>query len=251
MQDIIQETNKAKLAGQSQKIFEELPVFVKPKNLKFCEKIKSSHKQILTIYNPYQFVIKYKIRCTNPRNYIVSEPIGLIEQNCCSEILVKRKQFVEDCVGETDAFKVLIYHQDNSSSSSVRRKHQLEWNLLGSLEFIAIVTSDLNNFPISNTQDTEQSLSEPFTEEIDQALSDKAKKEEEKKTTGTETNYQVYYYIAILLCLLLIGLPTTELNEPNWFFLPEYFTLTVSQKNVLYLILGYLSAELVRTLQVL
>ena len=98
--------------------------------------------------------------------------------------LVKRKQFVEDCVGETDAFKVLIYHQDNSSSSSVRRKHQLEWNLLGSLEFIAIVTSDLNNFPISNTQDTEQSLSEPFTEEIDQALSDKAKKEEEKKTTG-------------------------------------------------------------------
>lgn len=98
---------------------------------------------------------------------------------------MKRKQFFEGCVGETDTFKVLIYNQDDNSSSSVRRKHQLDWNLLGSLEFIAIVTSNLNKSPsISNTQDTEQSLSEPFTEELDQALSDKAKKEEEKKNTG-------------------------------------------------------------------
>ena len=52
--------------GQSQNIsIEELPVFVKPKNLKFCEKIISSHRQIFTIYNPYQFVIKYKSKLNN------------------------------------------------------------------------------------------------------------------------------------------------------------------------------------------
>lgn len=38
----------------------EIPVFVFPTNLKFYLGSRQSHKQILTIYNPYEFKIKYK-----------------------------------------------------------------------------------------------------------------------------------------------------------------------------------------------
>lgn len=162
---------------------------------------------------------------------------------------MRRKKFLEDCIGEADTFKVLIYKQSNNNPTLVRIKNQPNWNFIGSLEVLAIVTSDLNETSTSNTKDIDQRLSESITEELNQALPDTPKEIENNKnleTTETGNNNRLFYYIAIAICLLLISLPTTELNEPNYFFLPEYFTLTVSQKNVLYLVLGYLTATLVR-----
>ena len=37
-----------------------IPVFVFPEDLKFVEGDPSSHKQVLTLYNPYDFNIKFE-----------------------------------------------------------------------------------------------------------------------------------------------------------------------------------------------
>ena len=59
------------------------------KNNSFLNFLLKSFKK----YNKHKFqknnlinILNITVRCTNPRNYIVSEPIGLIEQNRCSEM---------------------------------------------------------------------------------------------------------------------------------------------------------------------
>lgn len=37
-----------------------IPVFVFPEELRFVEKDQSSHKQVLTLYNPYDFNVKFE-----------------------------------------------------------------------------------------------------------------------------------------------------------------------------------------------
>ena len=38
----------------------KLPVFVFPSSLTFYTDDQSSHKQVLTLYNPYDFALKFK-----------------------------------------------------------------------------------------------------------------------------------------------------------------------------------------------
>jgi len=38
----------------------KLPVFVFPSNLTFYSDDQASHKQVLTLYNPYDFSLKFK-----------------------------------------------------------------------------------------------------------------------------------------------------------------------------------------------
>ena len=41
----------------------KLPVFVFPEELQFVSDDESSHKQVLTVYNPYEFNIKFQGGC--------------------------------------------------------------------------------------------------------------------------------------------------------------------------------------------
>lgn len=41
----------------------QLPVFVFPSHVQFIQDDASSHKQIVTLYNPYDFAIAYKGWC--------------------------------------------------------------------------------------------------------------------------------------------------------------------------------------------
>lgn len=81
----------------------KLPIFVFPEELKFNE---TNHKQVLTIYNPYDVPLKYKsinliilATCINifiiflvlsnsPLNYKVMGPQGTIRSHCCVDMCV-------------------------------------------------------------------------------------------------------------------------------------------------------------------
>jgi len=42
----------------------DLPVFVFPTSLTFYSDDQASHKQVLTLYNPYEFPLKFKGKAT-------------------------------------------------------------------------------------------------------------------------------------------------------------------------------------------
>lgn len=49
-----------KSVGPKQKSDGRLPVFVFPTELNFYINDQSSHKQVLTLYNPYDFTVQFK-----------------------------------------------------------------------------------------------------------------------------------------------------------------------------------------------
>ena len=51
-----------------------LPVFVFPTNLVFYSDDPQSHTRVITIYNPYDFPLNYKVLSTDPNKYSVTEP---------------------------------------------------------------------------------------------------------------------------------------------------------------------------------
>jgi len=54
------------------------PVFVFPANLEFYLEDQTTHKRVLTLYNPYDTEMIFKVLCNNPKKYAVVEPEGRI-----------------------------------------------------------------------------------------------------------------------------------------------------------------------------
>ena len=48
------------IASSAKSKTKRIPVFVFPEELKFVEKDQSSHKQVLTVYNPYDFDVRFE-----------------------------------------------------------------------------------------------------------------------------------------------------------------------------------------------
>lgn len=65
-----------------------VPVFVFPTALTFYLNDQSTHKQIVTIYNPYEFRISYQILCNAPGRYRVESPQGVIRPHCCIDVVI-------------------------------------------------------------------------------------------------------------------------------------------------------------------
>ncbi|RDD46052.1 Motile sperm domain-containing protein 1 [Trichoplax sp. H2] len=68
---------------------ENVPVFAFPTTLSFIENDKSSYKQILTIYNTYDFTVRFKVLSNCPSNYVLSDSEGLIKTKCRVDILIR------------------------------------------------------------------------------------------------------------------------------------------------------------------
>ncbi|XP_068239465.1 motile sperm domain-containing protein 1-like isoform X2 [Palaemon carinicauda] len=65
-----------------------VPVFVFPTTLTFYLNDPSTHKQIVTVYNPYEFRISYQVLCNAPGRYRVECPQGVIRPHCCIDIVI-------------------------------------------------------------------------------------------------------------------------------------------------------------------
>uniref|UniRef100_A0A915Q6D5 Major sperm protein n=1 Tax=Setaria digitata TaxID=48799 RepID=A0A915Q6D5_9BILA len=63
--------------------------FVFPNQLEIVSTDPQTHKQILTLYNPYHFPIKFKVKCTNSNNYSVIEPYGVLNASSSLDIIIR------------------------------------------------------------------------------------------------------------------------------------------------------------------
>lgn len=68
-----------------------LPVFVFPTELIFYADDQSTHKQVLTLYNPYEFALKFKVLCTTPNKYVVVDAAGAVKPQCCMDIVIRQR----------------------------------------------------------------------------------------------------------------------------------------------------------------
>ena len=112
-----------------------LPVFVFPTSLHFYADDSSSFKQILTLYNPYDFGVRFKgkslksingqlltlnlpllpstVLSTCPQKYIVVEPEGSIKPRCYVDIVIRVNDVSSRHHNRSDEFRICMFQQSS------------------------------------------------------------------------------------------------------------------------------------------
>ncbi|KAG7233211.1 hypothetical protein INR49_007371, partial [Caranx melampygus] len=85
-----------------------LPVFLFPSELLFFSRQRSSHRRVLTLYNPYTFRISFKMLCTAPSLYRVVEAEGSVRAKSCVDLVVRHLDVSPCNWGRRDRFRMEV-----------------------------------------------------------------------------------------------------------------------------------------------
>ncbi|KAI1898757.1 hypothetical protein AGOR_G00075660 [Albula goreensis] len=88
---------------------DNLPVFLFPTELMFYAQQRSSHRRVLTFYNPYSFLLRFKMLCTSPALYTVVEAEGSVRARSCVDIVVRHQDVSPRNWGRRDRFKLEVW----------------------------------------------------------------------------------------------------------------------------------------------
>lgn len=193
-----------------------LPVFVSPSELTYYADDISSHKQVLTIYNPYGHSLKYKVLCTAPRKYQVVESEGFIKSHCCIDVVVRHKGPLvnnDTMISQPDKFQIQLYEQGASNVKG----HKL------------IISQVLQNRP-------KQAAAElPLQALPNTGAAASAEQRGVAAEPRQARNVDPLVVIMALVCGVALLLPTWEIDKST---LPPYLHLTIHQKLVVAYFLG-------------
>ncbi|XP_018394632.1 PREDICTED: motile sperm domain-containing protein 1-like isoform X2 [Cyphomyrmex costatus] len=187
----------------------KLPIFVFPQNITFYLDDQSTHKQVLTLYNPYEFPVKFRVLCTAPYKYQVVDPEGIIKASSCVDIVVRHVAILMNNCNVIDKFRI---HMHEYPTKQIIGKRDVEAKLLpGVVDTAGRTTPDPDVFqqlPINENRQQES-----------YALISR------NKTVERGTNYVAL--IAGIICIIGLLLPTE--GEPNH-KIPDYLHLSVNFK---------------------
>ncbi|XP_032453268.1 motile sperm domain-containing protein 1 isoform X2 [Nasonia vitripennis] len=212
-----------KMLSQLSVTSKKLPVFVFPQSITFYLDDQSTHKQILTLYNPYDFPVKFKVFSTAPNKYVVVDPEGMIKSCCCVDIVVRHMALTPiNCT--VDKFRIQMLEHP---TKQIIGKRDVEAKVVSGIpEPLERVTPDPDLFQqLPNTGKNQQSY----------ALMT------HNKTINRDTNYVAL--IVAIICIAGLLLPTQgELNNR----IPDYLHLTTNIKLILSFVLGMVTIIVLR-----
>lgn len=92
----------------------KVPVFVFPVQLDFYYEDQTTHKRLVTIYNPYEFDVTFKVLCNNPKKYAVVEPEGKILGQKCVDIVIRHVAVSPQTCETTDKFRIHMFEEGSA-----------------------------------------------------------------------------------------------------------------------------------------
>ncbi|GAB1598438.1 motile sperm domain-containing protein 1-like [Argonauta hians] len=210
-----------KIAGASQ-MFElaleegKLPVFVFPQSLSFYLDDPITHKQVLTLYNPYEFSIRFKVLGTSPQKYSVDHTEGIVKSKCCVDIVVKHRQLTKSNEETKDKFCIQMYHYDRGRK--MLGKRDISANLYATrLSLGPRLEDNFQTLPNAEKMDLKQRL-----------------------VTDDETKWPNKFLIGVcLICITVLMLPNEGLSRET--ILPSCLNVTVNLKCVAAYVLGIIT----------
>ncbi|XP_022130712.2 motile sperm domain-containing protein 1 [Pieris rapae] len=96
------------------------PVFVFPVSLEFYLNARHTHKQLLTVYNPYDFSVNFKVLCTSPNKFTVLDPEGVIAPQSCIDIVVRYTQPSVSHCNTIEKFRITMYDKNTQQALGKR-----------------------------------------------------------------------------------------------------------------------------------
>ncbi|XP_060105840.1 motile sperm domain-containing protein 1 isoform X1 [Heteronotia binoei] len=200
-----------------------LPVFVFPTELIFYADDQSTHKQVLTLYNPYEFALKFKVLCTTPNKYVVVDAAGAVKPQCCVDIVIRHRDIRPCHYGVIDKFRLQVSEQSQRKA-------------LGRKEVIAMLLPTAKE---QQKEEEEKRIKEHLTESVffEQTLC----QPEHRIASSGPSLLTVFLGI---VCIAALMLPT--LGEVDS-LVPLYLHLSVNQKLVAAYVLGLITMVILRT----
>merc|ERR1712183_1211758 len=229
------------------------PVFVFPGSLDFYLDDQSTHKRVLTLYNPYDVDILFKVLCNNPKKYAVVEPEGRISSQKCTDIVVRHVAVSPSATQQTDKFRIHIFDEtspgelvgkrdilatlhpgvpdpsDNRHSSSLPH-HRANAALLSSAQASNPSTA-FGGLGAIQDNNVQGAYGVPFTD---------------ANVMGPNNPPNLIACIAAIVCIVALFLPTEGETENILKDYP-YLHLTVNQKLVFAYVLGLVTMAILRT----
>lgn len=206
-----------------------LPVFVFPTSLSFYWDDQSSHKQILTLYNPYDFSLKFRVLATSPNKYIVADSEGSIRPRCCVDIVIRHNAILSSNIGVTDKFRIQTQEYGHSQ-------------IYGKRDIISTLYAKKPDATATITAESEQ-----FQQICPQSLGTSHKRQYSINGNRPGENAARFNFLLFLLgvvCLIALGLPTTGSEDTQW---PPYLHVSTNQKLIAAYTLGLITVSLFRT----
>ncbi|XP_041821012.1 motile sperm domain-containing protein 1-like isoform X2 [Chelmon rostratus] len=100
---VVRQVSRVETGGAS-----PLPVFLFPSELVFHPEQRSSHRRVLTVYNPYSFSLSFKMLCTAPSLYRVVEAEGNVRAKSCIDLVVRHLDVSPRNWGRRDRFRLEV-----------------------------------------------------------------------------------------------------------------------------------------------
>ncbi|XP_055986280.1 motile sperm domain-containing protein 1 isoform X1 [Sorex fumeus] len=192
---------------QSELVEGNLPVFVFPTELIFYADDQSTHKQVLTLYNPYEFALKFKVLCTTPNKYVVVDAAGAVKPQCCMDIVIRHKDVRSCHYGVIDKFRLQVSEQSQRKS-------------LGRKEVVATLLPSAKE---QQKEEGEKRIKEHLTESL---FFEQSFQPENKTVSSGPSLLTVFLGV---VCIAALMLPTLGDVES---LVPLYLHLSVNQKLV-------------------
>ncbi|XP_029047022.1 motile sperm domain-containing protein 1 isoform X2 [Osmia lignaria lignaria] len=228
----------------------KLPVFVFPQSITFFLDDQSTHKQVLTLYNPYDFPIKFKE--------------GTIKARCCVDIVVRHTSLLLSNCNVTDKFRIQM--QEHPTKQAIG-KRDVEAKLLpGTTDSAGRSTPDPEMFqqlPINESRQQQSYALIAQNKTIDKSTFKTHKKslksdlfhrsiqDNSLSTNIKSANYVVMdkggtNYVALIagiICIVGLLLPT-EGEQNNR--VPDYLHLSINFKLIFSFVLGMVTIIILR-----
>ncbi|CAH1780944.1 unnamed protein product [Owenia fusiformis] len=208
------------VARQPQLVDGKLPVFVFPTSLTFCTDDTSSHKQILTLYNPYDFALKFKVLSTAPKKYTLGDTEGTIKPHCCVDIVIRHTDISLRNEGVKDKFRIQVIEHGKKS-------------VIGKKDIISTLLP---------TRDKSPALEETF-QQLPQSVQSSTPQVNASKYGAPNSGPSFLIVLSAIICLAALMLPSQDEKDSR---LPVYLHLSLHQKLIAAYVLGLVTMALLR-----
>jgi len=207
-----------------------MPVFVFPLQVDFYLDDQTTHKRVVTIYNPFDFDVTFKVLCNSPKKYAVVEPEGRIDGQKCVDIVIRHVAISPQYIDTTDKFRIHMFEEGTSE-------------LLGKRDILAVLHSgqpEAESASLGNKQ--RKALGGVFPN----FTADQHHPSSQQRPENASPNY-IACFVAVV-CILALFLPTTHQND-QIDILTDYpwLHLSLNQKLVFAYVLGLVTMAILRT----
>ncbi|XP_046492674.1 motile sperm domain-containing protein 1 isoform X2 [Neodiprion pinetum] len=196
----------------------KVPVFVFPQSITFYLDDQSTHKQVLTLYNPYDIPIKFKVLSTAPNKYKVIDPEGILKAHCFVDIVVRHTALTIANCNVVDKFRIKM--QEHPSKQGIGKRDVEARLLSGTYESIERSNLEQEMFQHLPTNEGKQQTSYALTPQ--------------NKQIDRGTNYVAL--VAGIVCIAALLLPTEGEHSPR---IPDYLHLSVNFKLIFSFVLAW------------